>query len=331
MEKDMRRHLLVAGLLTIATPALAETPVLTVLTYDSFTSEWGPGPAVEKAFEATCACDLQFVPAGDGAALLARVQLEGAASEADVVLGLDTSLTAAATATGLFAPHGKTPALTLPVDFADPNFLPFDWGWFAFVHDKTKVAEPPKSFEALAASDLKIVIQDPRSSTPGLGLLMWVKAAYGDRAPEIWQGLADNIVTVTPGWSEAYGLFLEGEADMVLSYTTSPAYHLLAESDDTKAAALFDEGHYLQIEVAGKLAATDQPKLADKFLDFMLTDAFQSVIPQTNWMYPAVTPAAGLPEGFDAFRPTKSLLLSPEEAQAARDAALAEWQAALAR
>ena len=327
----MQKHLLAAGLLTIVTPALAETPVLTVLTYDSFTSEWGPGPAIETAFEATCACDLQFVPAGDGAALLARIQLEGAASEADVVLGLDTSLTAAATATQLFAPHGKTPATTLPVEFADPNFLPFDWGWFAFVHDKTKLAEPPKSFEALAGSDLKIVIQDPRSSTPGLGLLMWVKAAYGDRAPEIWQGLADNIVTVTPGWSEAYGLFLEGEADMVLSYTTSPAYHLLAESDETKAAALFDEGHYMQIEVAGKLAATDQPALADQFLDFMLTDAFQSVIPQTNWMYPAITPAGGLPEGFDAFRPAKSLLLTPDEALAARDAALAEWQSALAK
>jgi thiamine transport system substrate-binding protein len=160
---------------------------------------------------------------------------------------------------------------------------------------------------------------------------MWVKAAYGDRAPEIWQGLADNIVTVTPGWSEAYGLFLEGEADMVLSYTTSPAYHLIAVGDDTKAAALFDEGHYLQIEVAGKLAATDQPELADQFLDFMLSDAFQTVIPETNWMYPAVTPAAGLPDGFDTFRPATSLLLPPEKAQAVRDATLAEWQAALAR
>ena len=327
----MQKYLLAAGLLAIATPALAETPVLTVLTYDSFTSEWGPGPAVEKAFEATCACDLQFVPAGDGAALLARIQLEGAASDADVVLGLDTSLTAAAAATQLFATHGKTPVLNLPVDYADPLFLPFDWGWFAFVYDKTKVTEVPKTFEALAASDLKIVIEDPRSSTPGLGLLLWVKAAYGDKAAEVWKALADNIVTVTPGWSEAYGLFLEGEADMVLSYTTSPAYHLIAESDDSKAAALFDEGHYLQIEVAGKLAATDQPELADKFLDFMLTDAFQSALPQTNWMYPAVTPAAGLPDGFDAFHPAKSLLMTPEEAQAARDPALAEWQAALAR
>ncbi len=327
----MQKQLLAAGLLTIASQAMAETPVLTVLTYDSFTSEWGPGPAIEAAFEATCACDLQFVPAGDGAALLARIQLEGKASDADIVLGLDTSLIAAATATQLFAPHGKNPTTTLPVDFTDPTFLPFDWGWFAFVHDKTRLPDPPKSFKALAASDLRIVIQDPRSSTPGLGLLLWVKAAHGDQAATLWQDLSDNIVTVTPGWSEAYGLFLEGEADMVLSYTTSPAYHLVAESDDTKAAALFDEGHYMQIEVAGKLAATDQPALADQFLDFMLTDAFQSAIPQTNWMYPAVTPAAGLPDGFDTFRPTKSLLLTPGEAQAARDAALAEWQAALSR
>lgn len=327
----MKHHLLAAGLATIALPAQAQTPVLTVLTYDSFTSEWGPGPAIEKAFEADCACDLRFVPAGDGAALLARIRLEGTASEADVVLGLDTSLTAAAAATGLFAPHGRPPVAALPVAFDDPLFLPFDWGWFAFVYDTTRLATPPSSFADLAASDLRIVIQDPRSSTPGLGLLLWVKAAYGDRAGEIWTALADNIVTVTPGWSEAYGLFLEGEADMVLSYTTSPAYHLIAEADDTKAAALFGEGHYLQIEVAGKLAASDQPELADRFLAFMTTGAFQSVIPTTNWMYPVSPVAEGLPEGFDRFRPGKSLLLSPDEAEGVRDGALAEWQEALAR
>jgi thiamine transport system substrate-binding protein len=327
----VKTNLLAAGLATIAIPALAEVPVLTVLTYDSFTSEWGPGPAVEQAFEAVCACDLQFVTAGDGAALLARIQLEGAASDTDVVLGLDTSLTATAAATGLFAPHGFKPRNGLPVAYDDPLFLPYDWGWFGFVYDKTKLATPPTTFAALAASETTIIIQDPRASTPGLGLLLWVKAAYGDLAPEIWASLADNIVTVTPGWSEAYGLFLEGEADMVLSYTTSPAYHLIAENDDSKAAALFDEGHYVQIEVAGKLAASDEPALAAQFLSFMVSKAFQSIIPQTNWMYPAVMPAEGLPAGFDTFRPAKSLLMDATEAQAARDGALAEWQTALAR
>jgi thiamine transport system substrate-binding protein len=167
---------------------------------------------------------------------------------------------------------------------------------------------------------VSILIQDPRSSTPGLGLLMWVKAAYGDAAPEVWAGLADNIVTVTPGWSEAYGLFLEGEADMVLSYTTSPAYHLIAEDDPTKAAAPFAEGHYLQVEVAGKLASFRPAGARAAFLAFMLTDAFQSAIPTTNWMYPAVTPEAGLPEGFETLiTPATALLLPPDEAEALRD------------
>jgi thiamine transport system substrate-binding protein len=327
----MKTLSLAAGLTCLATLATAETPVLTVMTYDSFASEWGPGPAIEKGFEASCACDLRFVTAGDGAALLARVQLEGAASEGDVVVGLDTNLTALATTSGLFAPHGQTAVTGLPMAYDDPLFLPFDWGYFAFVHDK-KLTTPPKSFEELAASDLKILIQDPRSSTPGLGLVMWVKAAYGDRAPEIWAGLKDNIVTVTPGWSEAYGMFLEGEADLVLSYTTSPAYHLIAESDASKAAAAFDEGHYMQIEVAGKLAASDQSELADAFLAFLTSEAAQSLMPTTNWMYPANPLAAGLPQGFETLiQPAKALLLSQDEAGALRDKAVEEWQAALAQ
>ncbi|GAB1481007.1 thiamine ABC transporter substrate binding subunit [Paracoccaceae bacterium] len=323
---------LAAAVVCLATVAQAETPVLTVMTYDSFASEWGPGPAIEKGFEATCACDVRFVTAGDGAALLARVQLEGAGSEGDVVVGLDTNLTAAATATGLFVPHGQPAATGLPLAWEDAQFMPFDWGWFAFVHDKAKLPNPPASLEALAASDVKILIEDPRSSTPGLGLVMWVKAAYGDRAPEIWAALADNIVTVTPGWSEAYGMFLEGEADMVLSYTTSPAYHLIVESDDSKAAAPFAEGHYLQVEVAGLLAGSDQPELGKAFLTYLAGDAAQSVIPTTNWMYPANVPAAGLPEGFGTLiQPAKSLLFSSDEAGALREAAVAEWQAALSR
>jgi thiamine transport system substrate-binding protein len=86
---------------------------------------------------------------------------------------------------------------------------------------------------------------------------------------------------------------------MVLSYTTSPAYHLIAEEDPSKAAAAFNEGHYMQIEVAGILEGSDQPELAREFLSFMLTEAFQAVIPTTNWMYPAAFPAEALPDGFD--------------------------------
>ncbi len=333
----MIRPILFAAGLCLGASAVAaqDKPVLTVYTYDSFVSDWGPGPKVEAAFEAECNCDLKLVGAGDGAALLSRLQLEGARTEADILLGLDTNLTARAKATGLFAPLTNRPThLDVPVDWTDDTFLPYDWGYFAFVYDKNKLSAPPNSFRDLInmPEDFKIVIQDPRSSSPGLGLLLWVKTAYGDKADTIWEGLEPHILTVTKGWSEAYGMFLEGEADMVLSYTTSPAYHLIAEEDDSKAAASFEEGHYLQIEVAGKLAASDQPELADQFLAFMTSATFQSIIPTTNWMYPSVFSQDGLPAGFETLiTPNESLIIPEGKAEAIKDEALAEWLAVLSR
>lgn len=333
MRKTGIFSLMIAGILGATAAAAQDKPVLTVYTYDSFVAEWGPGPAVEKAFEGFCDCDLNFVAAGDGAALLSRVLMEGKDTKADVVLGLDMNLMAAAGASGIFSDHAlKDVEFTMPVGWDDPVFVPYDWGYFAFVYDKTKTVTVPADFKALAASDLKILIEDPRSSTPGLGLLMWVKAAYGDQAEAVWKDLADNIVTVTPGWSEAYGMFLKGEADMVLSYTTSPAYHLIAEKDDSKAAAAFAEGHYLQVEVAARVASTAEGDLADRFLAFMVSDEFQKIIPETNWMYPAVLPEAGLPQGFETLVvPEKALVFPAGEAAHMRDEALSEWLAALGR
>lgn len=324
--------IIATGMTLLTSAAFAQDNVLTVYTYDSFNSDWGPGPGVELAFEEICNCDLQFTSTGDGAALLARLRLEGARSDADIVLGLDTNLMTAAVEAGLMTEHGLTPeGLTLPVAWDDPHFLPFDWGYFAFVH-RADMENVPGNFTELAESDTSIVIQDPRSSTPGLGLLMWVQNAYGNDATAIWEALADNIVTVTPGWSDAYGLFLDGEADMVLSYTTSPAYHLIAEEDDSYAAAAFSEGHYMQIEVGGMLATADNPELAQLFLDFMVSPAFQTVIPETNWMYPAALPAENLPTGFETLiQPETALIFSPEEAAAIRDEALATWQNALSQ
>ena len=161
------------------------------------------------------------------------------------MLGLDTNLTAEAKATGLFAPHGvDQSALTVPGGWSDDTFVPFDYGYFAVVYDTEKVPTPPKSLAELVEGDpnIKIVIQDPRTSTPGLGLVLWVKAVYGDQAAEAWAKLKRRVLTVTPGWSEAYGLFTKGEAQMVLSYTTSPAYHIIAEGTERYQAASFAEG-----------------------------------------------------------------------------------------
>ncbi len=327
----MRPFSLAAGILAIATTAAADTPVLTVYAPDYFASDWGPGPAIEQGFETVCACDLRFVT-GD---VLPRLLLEGERTQADVAIGLTIDVLARARATGLFAPHGQdTGALTLPVTWDDALFLPFNWSETAFVYDRTRLADPPQSFDDLlnAPDDLKIAIQDPRSSISGLALLLWVKAVYGDAAAEAWAKLAPKVLTVTAGWSESYGLFTDGEVDMVLSYTTSPAYHLVAEGDDTKVAAIFPEGHYFLAEVAAKLATTRQPALADAFMAHVLSDAFQGMIATANWSYPAVIKNGFLPEAFAAMpRPARTLFLSEAEAEALRGPALDEWRAAFRR
>jgi thiamine transport system substrate-binding protein len=334
-EAPMRILLSLVSALAIsaaAAPAFAQEK-LTVYTYESFTAEWGPGPQVEKAFEAECACDLEFVAVADGVALLNRVRLEGASTKADIVLGLDTNLTAEAEATGLFAPSGADLAdVEVPGGWTDDIFVPFDYGYFAVVYDTEKLKNPPTSLKELVDGDpeQKIVIQDPRTSTPGLGLLLWVKAVYGDEAPEAWAKLRKRVLTVTPGWSESYGLFTKGEAPMVLSYTTSPAYHVIAENTQRYQAAAFEEGHYLQVEVASITTTGAKNPLSQRFMAFMTGPGFQDVIPETNWMFPAGRTEKPLNPAFaDLVQPAKTLAFSPEEVAANRKAWVDEWLAVM--
>ncbi len=184
------RSLLTAAFVAAVGPAgvgaQAADKTLTVYTYESFTSEWGPGPKVKEAFEKTRGCSVNFVSVADGVALLSRLKLEGAATKADVVLGLDTNLTTEAKATGLFEASGvDVAALKVPGDFKDDVFVPYDYGHFAVIYDTQTIKNPPQSMKELVEGDpsQKIVIEDPRTSTPGLGLLLWVKAIYGDKSP----------------------------------------------------------------------------------------------------------------------------------------------------
>jgi thiamine transport system substrate-binding protein len=333
----MRRHLFPAILFALGLPALpaAAQDKLTVYTYDSFTAEWGPGPQVEKAFEAECGCDVEFVAVADGVALLNRLKLEGAATRADIVLGLDTNLTAEAKATGLFVPAGiDQSAVKVPGGWSDDVFVPYDYAHFAVVYDSEALPNPPKSLKELVEGDSsqKIVLQDPRTSTPGLGMVLWVKSVYGDAAPAAWAKLRERVLTVTPGWSEGYGLFTKGEAPMVLSYTTSPAYHMVAEDTERYKALAFEEGNYLQIEVAGVTTTGAKNPLAVKFMAFMTGPGFQDVIPETNWMLPAGRTDKPLNPAFGKLpQPTKTLMFSADEVAANRKAWVDEWLAVMSR
>lgn len=310
-----------------ATAEAKET--LTIYTYDSFVSEWGPGAKIKDAFEKTCDCSVDWVALGDGVAMLNRLKLEGANTKADVVLGLDTNLTAEAAKTGLFGKHGLDVKLAkTPLPWTDAYFMPYDFAHFAVVYDSQAMTDPPKSLDELVNGDAaqKIILEDPRSSTPGLGFLLWMKQVYGDKAAEAWGKLSKRVLTTAPGWSEAYALFTKGEAPMVLSYTTSPAYHVIAENTERYKAASFAEGHYLQIEVAGLIEASPEKALAQKFLAFMMEPGFQDQIPTNNWMFPAGATSAPLPQAFDALvKPAKTLLYSPEEVDQNRRAWIDEW------
>jgi thiamine transport system substrate-binding protein len=319
-------------LLLTFTVLATEKPILTIYTYDAFSASWGPAPKIKKAFEKEHHVTLKFVGLSSSIGALRKIQLEGKKTKADILLGLDTSIAQVAKKTGLFVPHElNTSKLELPAPYNDDTFTPFDYSFFAFVYDENRVKNVPDSFEALASmpKHFKIVIQDPRSSTAGLGLLLWVKSVYGDKAGDYWKRLAPHILTITKGWSEAYGLFLKGEADMVLSYTTSPAYHMVEENRTDIKAAPFKEGHYGQIEVAAVLKSSKQQALAKAFLAFMHTKTFADIIPTANWAYPVVK-GAKLHKAFDSLhRPEKMILMDGVTVEAQRKAIINKWLEAI--
>ncbi len=302
---------------------------LTIYTYDSFVSEWGPGPIIEKIFEEKHNADVEFVAVDSAATLLNKVILEGDSSKADIVLGLDMNLFDLAEQSGLFTTHNINDInnlINLPLNWESNKFVPYNYGYFSFVYNEANLETPPKSMDELINStNARIVIQDPRTSTPGLGLLTWMKALYGEKAGDEWKKLNKKIISVTKGWTDAYyNFFMAGEADMVLSYTTSPAAHIMFEERYDILATTFEEGNYITIEFAGILNNSQNKDLANKFLNFMLSEEFQSVIPSTNIMYP-ITNIKDLPEAFDKLDVPNFIQMDPKEINKNKEKWIDEW------
>lgn len=302
---------------------------LTIYTYDSFVSDWGPGPKIKKIFEEKFKRHLEFVAVDSAATLLTKILLEGSSTKADIVLGLDMNLFNEANKSNLFLKHRLehlNNKIDLPIEWESENFIPYNYGYYAFVYNNKKFTNPPKSLEELINNtEARIVIQDPRTSTPGLGLLTWMKSIYGDNAGDKWKILNKKIVTVTKGWTDAYyNIFLAGEADMVLSYTTSPAAHIMFENNYDYSAINFSEGNYITIEFAGILKSSKNKLLAKKFLRFMLTEDFQSIIPLTNIMYPVIK-INDLPEAYKSLEIPKVLQIDPTIINTNKEDWIEEW------
>lgn len=267
----MIKKLLITFLfLTISASAFAKEKLI-VGTYDSFTTEWGPGLEIEKMFEEICECDLEYIATSQAGTLTNNLFVKNK----DVILGVEA--------------HN--------FDYSTQDYRVYDYGYFAFIYNKENLKNPPKTFEELLSRDgVKLIVQDPRTSPVGLGLLRWMKTIYKDNFKDAIKTINKKIITYTPGWSEAYGMFLEEKSDIVLSYSTSPYYHQEYENDYRYEALIFEEGHLTTKEIVYVTADSKQKKLGRQFIDFMLDKDVQNIIASKNIMYPVSKDKDAMPK-----------------------------------
>ena len=273
---------------------------LTVYAYDTFCGDWGAASAVIPAFEQATGIKVNLVSAGSAVEVINKVRLEGERTQCDVVLGITDDI--ADKAYDLLESYRSPYIDTIdPKLIFDPQnrLIPLDYGTFAFVYDTQADIEIPTCLMDLTKDEYKdkVILIDPRTSSVGTGLLVWTYNALGDDWIQWWKTMSKNALTTTSGWSSGYGLFTEGEAPLVISYTTSPVYHVMWEDTTRYQALLFSDGHEATIEAAGIIKGTKHREEAQAFIDFLLTAA-QVDLANANSMYP-VNGSIELPAAYD--------------------------------
>lgn len=316
---------LLGVLLLLLLKSLGETTespapdTLTLYTYDSLVAKGGLGPEIFTLFEKKCRCKVRPMASGDAGQILTRLQLDSERGKvgADLILGIDQQIWERAKP--WVEPWGKW----IPQGYAEiskeikveSGFLPFDYGVLAFMADleilKKKQLSPPESLNDLLKPEWRrnFILEDPRLSTPGLGFVLYAHQVYGEM---YFKKLRLQWLTIAPGWDAAYGLFLKGEAPLVWSYTTSQAYHREHGDPARYQAVLFKEGQPLQIEGAALVKGTPHRKLAQDFLEFLISKEAQSRIPKKNWMFPARRNVP-LPESFSQLPKSVKWITLPRE------------------
>ena len=339
MEVLMKKHQFVCvlvAILSLLTPITAqgvqEQQELVVYAYDSFSGDWGPGPVLVEMFEEETGIKVNLVSSGDGMEMMNKLISEANNPWADVVVGISDDMASKIYEAGLLEPYKSEVLADIP-EFLhfDPTYqlIPFDYGNFAFVVDTEAMDSDMVPTTLASLTDPiykdKVILIDPRTSSVGLGLLLWTIEVFGEEGYLTWwETMKEQALTITDGWSSAYGLFTEGEAPLVLSYTTSPVYHVTYEDTTRYQVAIFEEGHSTTIEGVGLLASSKKKDEARQFIDFILTKG-QLTIAMANSMYP-VNSKTELPDAFDyAPKPEKNLSMDSKTLAKNLDRWLTEW------
>ena len=311
------------------------SPKLTVYTYSSF-----PVSLVETIkshFLKEYRTKVEFRSFSDTGPMFNQLLQEKRAPKADLVIGLDNNYFVKAVEQDLFQSYKpKAAAKIRPELVFDPQYrmIPFDYGYVVFNYDRERLDKVPKTHRDLLDPYYKgkIIIENPMTSSPGQVFLLTTIALYGeDGYLDYWRRLKKNLLAITPGWDEAYGMYTAGEAPLVLSYGTSPVYHYLYDKTERYQALVLDDAAYAQNEGMGIVKGTANLKGAQQLVDYLLTPEFQSLIPESQFMYP-VTSDAKLPESFKVAAEVKRILnLPPEQVAAKLDKWLSDWEKAISR
>src|SRR3989338_3846094 len=281
------------------TQTTVEDTTLTVYTYDSLAADYGLLPAITDQFETNQNIEIELVTFADTGAMISQLIAEQDNPQADVVMGIDNIDVAR---------FGDSDLFTQPAAF--------DYGYVGFVYDTTQLAfSEPISLETLVEDEAyqdKIIIEQAGLSSPGTQLLVWGQAVFGDDTNEFWEALADQTLTVAPDWSTAYySMFLNGEAPIVLSYLTSPAYHIDQEDSTQYAAIPIEDGYLKQTEYIALATGSQNVTSGQAFIDYVLSDEVQNQIPTTQWMFPVGGDATTWPAAYqEIIIPTEQDIVS---------------------
>ena len=322
--------------------AAAAPATLVIASHDSF----AVSEALVTQFETENNVTLQFLTLGDAGEALNKIILSKDAPLADLFFGVDNTFLSRALAAELFEPYASARLAEIPTELKlDPEnrLLPVDVGYVNINADRQWFADQgiplPQTLADLADPTYKdlLVVPNPATSSPGLAFLLATISTFGEEEYlAYWADLRANGVLVTSGWSEAYydhftvGSAGSGDRPLVVSYTSSPPADVVFASDGRTEPASVNVnppgGVFQQIEFVGILKGTQQLELAQKWVDFMLSQPFQAEMPLQMYVYPAMTDAE-LPELFVQFaeQPTEIAQIDANTIDANREAWIAAW------
>jgi thiamine transport system substrate-binding protein len=327
-----------------STPTPTGPQAITVLTHDSF----AVSKDVITAFETANNAKVVFLQSGDAGAVLNQAILTKDAPLADVLFGVDNTFLSRALDADIFEAYQSPVLNDIPDEFkldSSNRALPVDYGDVCINYDKSYFSKNnltvPQTFEDLAKPEYKnlLVMENPTTSSPGLAFLLATRAHFGEDYLAYWQRLKANGLAVVDGWETAYYTNFsassgKGPQPMAVSYASSPAAEVFFASTpltESPTVSIVASGMcFRQIEFVGILKSTPNQALAQKFVDFMLSQQFQEDMPLNMFVYP-VNKNAKLPDVFVKFAQVAEnpAALSYSEIATNRDAWIEAWTEAM--